>query len=65
MANDFIWKGKWVKIPLDILQLEKSEGLGLADLKNRDLALKLQWVTRLKTDKLLYLKARLGSGGSG
>ena len=49
---DFIWDGKRAKIPMEILQGEKLQGgLGLFDIRKKDLALKINWIVRIQKSK--------------
>ena len=46
---DFIWDGKRAKIPMEIVQGEKLQGgLGLFDIRKKDLALKINWIVRIQ-----------------
>ena len=54
VVQNFIWKGRKVKIPFKVLQGNKKEGgLRLVDLDIKDKALKVQWVFRVIKDELL------------
>ena len=64
LIQEFLWNGKRAKIPLKILQGNKEQGgLGLIDLRARDVAMKLQWVIKIRTISLLreLADALLGS----
>ena len=66
MIRDFIWNGKKAKIAYNILQNPKKEGgLGLVNLKNRDMALKATWPSILHNEldysKLVYSIMRVNS----
>ena len=48
MFADFIWSGSKAKIKLRVLQgLKTDGGAGLTNLKNKDMALKCQWVSKI------------------
>lgn len=58
-VNNFLWKGKRPKIPKNVLRKPREHGgLRLADLKLRDLSIKIQWVHTIQNDtffaKLAY-----------
>ena len=51
LVSDFIWNGKRPKIALKILQNSKKEGgLGLTNIRNREIAIKATWPKLLKTE---------------
>ena len=53
LIKNFIW-GRKAKIPLKVLQCSKEDrGLTLTNIQKRDIALKVQWISKLETDKLL------------
>ena len=48
LVKDFIWNGRKAKIALRTLQGEKENGgLGLVNLRTKDIALKLQWIPKI------------------
>ena len=48
LIRDFLWDGKRSKIPFEIIiGLKKDGGAGLTNLKNKEIALKLQWIFKL------------------
>ena len=52
MIVEFVWNGKKPKIPYRMLCANKSDGgIGLCDIKKKDLALKAVWV--VEKDSLL------------
>ena len=61
--RDFIWKGKSSKIAWSILQANKDEGgLSLISLRNKDKAMKIQWVF-LEDNLIKELAAQLLNSG--
>ena len=60
MIENFIWDGKRPKIATKILSGQKQQGgLGLANIKERDKALKAQWVLKLRNNSKLKHMANL------
>ena len=54
LMQNFIWEGKHPKISLSILQGNKEQGgLGLIDLRTKDKALKINWITQMKNNPLI------------
>lgn len=54
MWSDFLWDGKKPKIAWPIIIAPKSKGgLGLSDIRKRDVALKAQWVTYYLRDLVI------------
>ena len=52
MFGEFIWSGKKAKIPLKTLQsCKKTGGLWLANLRTKDLAIKVSWINTLQKDQ--------------
>ena len=52
LFSDFIWSGAKPKIPLRTLKLAKKHaGLGLVDLRTKEIALKCSWIRLLKHDE--------------
>ena len=58
MGKTFLWKGR-AKIPMNIVQGLKTDGsLGLVNLIKKDEAMKLQWIERIKENKILHAFAQ-------
>ena len=60
LIQKFIWNEKRPKIKLEVLMgLKEFGGLGLVDIRNRDQALKAQWIVKIlhetKLKELAYL----------
>ena len=59
--NNYLWKNRKPKIPLKVLQLPVTDGgLGLIDIRKKDIAMKVQWVKRMiKEDNIKDLALEL------
>ena len=54
LIRDFLWRGKTDKIPLKILQMDKSQGgQRLVSLYHRQLAFKVKWIFKLQNSDFL------------
>ena len=54
MFSQFVWKGQKPKIRYNVLQgLKTNGGMGLSNIKNKDEALKLQWVYKIMENEAL------------
>ena len=52
VITNFLWDGKRPKIPISVLQLNKMKGgLNLVNLKQKHVALLVQWVKRINCEK--------------
>ena len=54
IISHFLWKGKRAKIPMEILQNDKSHGgLKLMNFRARQISVHMQWIKRLHQDPIL------------
>ena len=62
--NNYLWKNRKPKIPLKVLQLPVTDGgLGLIDIRKKDIAMKVQWVKcMIKEDNIKDLALELLPG---
>ena len=62
--NNYLWKNRKPKIPLKVLQLPVTDGgLGLIDIRKKDIAMKVQWVKHMiKEDNIKELALELLPG---